>query len=169
MIKKEQKNALIISAAVLVVVVAAILAIVLWPKSSTLSGGGLENAGDYYVLSYEASYDSSTNLLTGGAEYEIIDSAARLNSILGKLQGGKSTDFDKDFFETNNLLITRGGVEATVDSLEFDEMSAEIVIYHDCPLGTEDDMYTFRAFLIPVEKTVTSASVTNSCYPDRLY
>jgi hypothetical protein len=169
MIKKEQKNALIISAAVLVVVVAVILAIVLWPKSSTLSGGGLENAGDYYVLSYEASYDSSTNLLTGGAEYEIIDSTARLKSILGKLQDGKSTDFDKDFFETKNLLITRAGVDASVDSLELDEKNADIVIYHDCPLGTDTDIYTFKTFLIPVEKTVTSASVTNSCYPDRLY
>ena len=169
MIKKEQKNTLIACLAILAIVVVVVLAVILWPKTGNLSGGEIKKAGDYYVLSYEASYNSNTNLLTGSAEYEIIDSTARLNSILGKLQDGKSTDFDKDFFETNNLLITRGGVEATVDSLEFDETSAEIVIYHDCPLGTEDDMYTFKAFLIPVEKTVTEAFVTNSCHPDILY
>lgn len=169
MIKKEQKNTLIACLAVLAIVVVAVLAVVLWPKSSTLSGGGLENAGDYYVLSYDASYDSSINLLTGGAEYEIIDNMTRLNSILDKLQANKGADFDEDFFETKNLLITRAGVDASVDSLEFDEKNADVVIYHDCPLGTDADIYTFKTFLIPVEKTVTSASVTNSCYPDRLY
>ena len=169
MIKKEQKSALIACLAVLAIVVVVVLAVILWPKTGNLSGGEIKKAGDYYVLSYEASYNSNTNLLTDSAEYEIIDSTARLNSILGKLQDGKSTDFDKDFFETNNLLITRGGVEATVDSLEFDETSAEIVIYPDCPLGTEDGMYTFKAFLIPVEKTVTNASIASSCHPDIMY
>lgn len=168
MAKKERKNTLMICLIALVVVIIVLLAIIPLSKTGTPSAGEIESAGDYYTLSYEASYNSN-KLLFDDAKYEIIDNSSRLNDFLKNFQDGKNADFGSNFFASKNLLVTFGEIGAEINTLEFDGASVKMVVYYDCPETTMDSIHTFNTFLIPIDKTITDVDITSSCYPDRVY
>lgn len=124
---------------------------------------------NYYKVTYEASYNTS-NVLDDGQEYEIVKDKSRLNKILNKIQSNDYQDiFDNNFFKSKNLLVIEGEIGSKINKFEINDKKVDIIIYCASPLTTQDEIWDYDLYLVPINKELNDINVETTVYPDRIY
>ncbi len=121
-----------------------------------------------YTVSYTASYNHDP-VLNDSKKYEIVTKKNKLNHILKKINSSDLSEFNDDFFKSQNLLVIPAGIDPEIHELNIKDTEVDISIYEAVPFTSEDQMWTFSLYLIPINKNINNCNVETSSYPDRIY
>ncbi len=151
---------------ILLILCIVVLAIKMTGKND--SSKKSEEEPKYYKVSYKAKADAESKL--GDETYEFIEAKSRLDVLMEDVEDKSiASKFDENFFKEKSLLIIAGGIDSTINKLEFKDISVTAEIYYASPLTSEEELQSFDYYLIPVEKSVYCVNLDTSIYPDRVY
>ena len=153
---------------VCVIAVVAALVFILIPSKGPISV--IQSKDDYYTVNYTAVPAETDSYLHYGDQegFTIVDNVSDLNSILLEYNSGNS-QFDDNFFKSNDVLLVDGLMGPEVHSLEYVSNSLEGVFYTNCPLMDFNEEQDYVLLIIPIKKNITNVDIDTTCYPGRVY
>ncbi len=157
-----KKNLKIYLGIILIFVILVVCAIVFYYQNKKI------NDKSYSTVTYSASYNTY-DVLNNSKEYEIVTEKNRLDEILKKVNSSEFSEFNDDFFKSQNLLVIQAGLDPEIQELKIKDTKVDISIYEDTPEISVDQMLTYNLYLIPISKNVKNCNVEISPYPNRVY
>ncbi len=159
--KKNKKIILIFISVITLIIIVTAAVLIIKPNN--------EKYKKHYKITYSASYNTA-KVLENDKQYEIVSDQDRFEEIMDEVKNKEYNEkFDKGFFKNKNLLVVEGEIDPEIKKIKIDETSADITIYYATPLTTQDEIFDFNLYLIPIDKEVEDINVEVSPYPDRVY
>ena len=76
----------------------------------------------------------------------------------------------KDFSKNKKFIVVEGEIDPEIKKIKLMKSKCRHYnIYYATPLTTQDEIFDFNLYLIPIDKEVEDINVEVSPYPDRVY